>query len=445
LSILGSPLAPLRFQGFLNGSLLDLTFDHSGNSLKGRLSVDVMGKGIPYEWYLSLNHFDLRSLGTKIFFDDPRNYAYASADWKMKGLFTDWWNSIGELNISNLMLKYVHERELNSNSISIDMKDPVKIEMDKKAWNLQGTVPLTLRNELIEISIKTQNNAPPESLGILISGTIGAEIAKLFSQQVESTSGKVAFDVNITGNVEDPKIKAHIEDLAKKEDNPKWEPLSIGIADIRPAFQNINLDLNVENGVAVVKVFTAEKGSGKVALRGILDLGRKTEEGSALHIDLDDAAVTYPVPMIKSFDSVLDGQISITGKGAPYKIGGDITVVKARSTRPFDIRTEIVNALKKKSITADIRHEDPAVVFGLNIKADRSIVIKNRNIDVLLSTDLHIGGTDIAPEVSGQTQIEQGKFVYKQDFVINRGLVTFDDPVRLDPSLDIVAISDVPP
>jgi hypothetical protein len=445
LSVLGSPLAPIRFQGFLNSSLLDLTFDHSGNSLKGRLSIDILGSGVPYEWYLSLNHFDLRSLGTKLFFDDPRNYAYATADWKMKGLFKDWWSSSGEINLSRLLLKYVKDRQLNSNSISVELNNPVKIAISKSGWNFDETLPFRLGNDLIDLSVLTTKNLPPDSLGIHVRATIGAGIAKLFSEQIESTSGKIAADISISGPVTNPIITAHLQDLERKPGDQAWEPLSIGVADIRPAFQNIDMSIDFKDNIAEIKALSAEKGSGKVSARGVIDLAQISETGTNLMIYLEDTAVTYPVPMIKSFDSVLAGQISITGKTPPYKIGGDVTIVKARSTRPFDIRTEIINALKKKSLSGDLKNEDPMATFALNIKADRSIVIKNRNIDVLLSADLRIGGSDVQPQVSGQTDIEQGKFVYKQDFVINRGLVTFDDPVRLDPSLDIVAISDVPP
>lgn len=75
----------------------------------------------------------------------------------------------------------------------------------------------------------------------------------------------------------------------------------------------------------------------------------------------------------------------------------------------FDITTEIVNALRKKSLSSELRRDEPLVTFGLNITADRSIVIKNRNIDVLLSTNLRITGTDIAPIVSGQDQGPTGQ------------------------------------
>ena len=43
----------------------------------------------------------------------------------------------------------------------------------------------------------------------------------------------------------------------------------------------------------------------------------------------------------------------------------------------------------------------------------------------------------MAPVVSGLIEINRGRFFYKRDFSIQRGLINFDDPVKVDPSLDI--------
>jgi translocation and assembly module TamB len=39
--------------------------------------------------------------------------------------------------------------------------------------------------------------------------------------------------------------------------------------------------------------------------------------------------------------------------------------------------------------------------------------------------------------------VVRGKFVYKRDFSITRGIISFDDPLRVDPTLEITAVSEV--
>jgi hypothetical protein len=75
--------------------------------------------------------------------------------------------------------------------------------------------------------------------------------------------------------------------------------------------------------------------------------------------------------------------------------------------------------------------------------ADQSIAVNNRNLQSVLSANLQVSGTDVSPVVRGQIDVNKGKFIYKRDFQILRGGITFDDPVKPDPSLDIVAVSDV--
>lgn len=110
LSFLGSPLAPIRFQGFLNGSSMDLTFDHSGNSLKGRLSTDFLARGFTLRVDLSLNKFDIRLLWNEALFQRSEKLCLFDCGLAMEGNFSNWWNSQGTLNISDFILKYVYER-----------------------------------------------------------------------------------------------------------------------------------------------------------------------------------------------------------------------------------------------------------------------------------------------------------------------------------------------
>ena len=225
----------------------------------------------------------------------------------------------------------------------------------------------------------------------------------------------------------------------------QWEIfiISIGIADIRPSVRNIQLKVNYHEGRLFIDKLSAEKGSGKVNASGTVSLGKNGDEESHLDISLQDATIVYPVAFIKNFESQISGNLVVSGQGMPYKLAGDININRARSTREVDIRSEIINALRQKSIGSAIVSEKPKLTFDLNVTANQSINIHNRNLQTQLSTDLRVKGSDINPILSGQIEVNKGKFTYKQEFKITRGLVIFDDPVKPDPSLDILAVSDV--
>jgi translocation and assembly module TamB len=153
--------------------------------------------------------------------------------------------------------------------------------------------------------------------------------------------------------------------------------------------------------------------------------------------------VVYPVGVLKSFDSALSGSLTVSGAKAPWNVGGSIVVSRARSTREVDIRDEIVEALKRQAGEVDLGPRDPIVNLDLSVQVPGSIVVNNRNIQAVVGGVLQIQGTDQRPIVTGQMEVSRGRFVYRRDFRMTRGLVTFDDPVRPDPRLDINAVSEV--
>ncbi len=443
-TVFGATLAPINVKGFVKGSHLDLVVDHSGSAFEGRLSLDLMKKNLPYEWFFAFNRMDLRALGTQYFYGDPRNYAYLTANWQMKGEFGDWWRSVGTLDIKDIRAKYVQDIGAQTKTMQIRQEQPVKVLFTKDGWRFDEDKDLYLSGRNLQLRISATGSKPPERLGIKLESIIDMAIMREFTQQVDTARGKLRVVAELPGSVDKPDLTVEVTDL---KNSPfiaaTWTPVTLGLADLRPAFTNVRMRVIYKDGRLVIDSLNADKGSGSLSASGALNLAEDAEEESRLDVNLKDTTVIYPVAFLKSFETQLSGNVSVSGKGKPYRISGDVVIDRARSTQEVNIGEEIINALRRQSFTASVIAEKPTVVFDLNISADESINIHNRNLQSVLSADLQIKGNDITPSVLGQVEVDKGKFIYKRDFQITRGLVTFDDPVKPDPSLDILAVSDV--
>jgi hypothetical protein len=443
-SIFGSILSPVEFKSFISGGHFDVMVEHSGASLKGRLSFNIMEPKIPYEWFLTINRMDLRPFGTNFFHSDPRNYAYMTADWNMKGHFTDWWRSAGTLNLNDVRARFAQDIGAQTRTMQIRQEQPVSVEISEKGWKFKDDRDLYLTGKHLQLRLSLPENNPPEKLGVRLESIVDMGILREFSQAVDTATGKIRIIMQIDGPVENPNLTLEVTDL---KPNPfiaaTWSPVTIGLADIRPAFRNIRFRAVYEKGRIVIDSLQADKGSGKIAASGAMVLSEDIAESSRLDINLSDATVIYPVAFLKSFETQLSGLVTISGKGLPYKVSGDIVVNRARSTKEVDIRDEIINALRQKSIASGYINEKPIVTLDLNVTADKSINIHNRNLQSVLSADIQVRGDDINPIIGGQVEFDKGKFIYKREFQVQRGIVLFDDPVKPDPTLDILAMSEV--
>ena len=443
-AVFGTNMTAVNLRGFTRGGHVDLVVNQAGNSLDGRLSFDIFKPGYPFEWYLSCHRYDLRVLASTVLPDDPRNYLYFTGDWQLKGQFSDFWHSIGDLTINDLRGNYVNDIASQTHTIQVRQDQPVKMLFTKKGWFFENKKDLFLSGKYMQVKITTKESRPPERLGLLFESVVDAGIIKEFVQDVDTAEGKVNIIGSLLGSTSDPRPVIEVSDLQANElTAATWRPLSVGIAEIRPAFRNVKLKAAYKDGRIIIDRLAADKGTGTVAATGSINLGKTSNTESHLDINLRDATVVYPVAFIKNFESQLSGNLVVSGQGLPYKLAGDIVINRARSTREVDIRNEIVNALRQKSIGSSSIDQKPLLTLDLNVSANQSINIHNRNLQVQMSTDLRIKGTEKNPVLSGQLEVDKGKFTYKQDFKITRGLVIFDDPIKADPSLDILAVSDV--
>lgn len=441
-SFLGSPMAPIRVQGFANGSAVETVINQSGNALEGKLQFDFLEDGIPYEIYFQTSRFDLRALGTEFFYRDPRNYAYLSSTASLKGRFTEWWKSTGAIDLKDLRIRYVRDGSGDLRDVELSSQRPLHMDLTEKGWEIANGEQLSLSSSMMKINVDTTTNLPPDHLNVGISGELDMRLFSYLFTEIESASGKLRFQSLLSGSIAEPKFSLSIEDVkANQFTRINWEPVSLGIADLRPPLKNIEADIELKNGQLNLKRVSAEKGNGKITANGVLNLGSQDE--SRIDIMLKNAAVVYPVAIFKSFESSFDGNISITGKELPLRIGGEIRIVRARSTGEFDLRKEIFDAIRKRTYRVQSGPQNAIVELDLNVRAAQSVTLNNRTIQATLSTNLQISGTDASPVVSGVVEINKGKFVYKRDFKVTQGLITFDDPVRLDPKLDIMAECDV--
>ena len=438
--ILGSKVAPVKFNGFVDNSKIDLIINHGGNSLEGRLSLNLSKPGIPYEWYLNFNRTDLSFIATDLFAKDPRNFLYLTANWNMKGQFQNFWHSNGRLAVKDIRGKYSQELSGQNKSIDLEQDEPIEIDFSKDGWKIMDDKALFLNARNLRMRISLPNCKPPESIGIKATTILDLALLKEFSGEIDSASGKIRVITEITGPTDDIDVSVQVTDLKR---NPfiasTWRPVQLGLAMIRPPFRNVELDISYKNQRLEIINFSTNKGAGTINGNGSLNFDKDRIEPSRLNFNLDNATLVYPVAVLKSFETLLSGNISVSGNGIPFKLGGDVNITRARSTKEVDIRNEIFDALRRSNFRTELASEEPLVEFDLNINADKSINIHNRSVKAILSADLQIRGTDIAPQIIGQVEVNRGEFNYKRDFNIVRGIVTFDDPVKPDPSLDILA------
>ncbi len=442
-SLMSGKLAPVVLNFILTSKQLEGVLTHAGNALEARMKIDLIGRGYPYELKFNAKRLDLRSVLQKFFYEDPRNFAYFTASGSWNGELDNFFVADGNIDVTDLRTSFISDAAARTTSMNLQLESPVKMDLNKGKLTIRDDGDLVLAGQLARLRLETGDNILPNALDLRISSELDVRLLSYVIPQIDSAAGKVRAVGSINGSIYEPQFRFQVSDVKSNAYTvASWTPVTIGIADFKPSISEIGFDALWTNDSFQLLSFQGRKGGGQISANGKLYFDENRAENSRIDINVNSASLIFPVPVLKLFDASLDGTMTVSGSGFPLKIAGDLNIVRARSISEFDVRKN-VTILKKKSYEGTTRDGTPLFDFQLRINSDNSIVVANRNIQATMSANLLVTGNEYNPILNGQVEVGRGKFMYRRDFNINQAVITFDDPLRVDPKVDLTAYSDV--
>jgi len=195
------------------------------------------------------------------------------------------------------------------------------------------------------------------------------------------------------------------------------------------------------------RVRFSERAAELEAVRGTLAGGDLTLEGQLAYAggrlssyDIRPTgrglALRYP----EGLRSLLDAELRLFGDADQQWITGTINVRQALYTRRYDIASELL-ALRR-ALPSTQAAAQAGARLDLNVRAPGTLRIDNNLATLGARAELALQGTTDAPVVTGHAEIERGRLYFQgHTYVIQRGVLDFVNPQRLDPLFDIEAFT----
>lgn len=146
--------------------------------------------------------------------------------------------------------------------------------------------------------------------------------------------------------------------------------------------------------------------------------------------DLASAVATGSASVNRS----ADGKIKLTGA-----VTLDRADVSAQSKTPVGVvAMDVVERNRPQDLDQGLQRRPATggMILDLDLKAPRRIFVRGRGLDVELSLDAHVGGTSLAPQLSGVARMVRGEY----DFAGKRFEFDDDGVVYLSSQLDRIRL-----
>jgi translocation and assembly module TamB len=258
-------------------------------------------------------------------------------------------------------------------------------------------------------------------LDVRVNGTLDLGLAQTFNADVTS-SGTLAANATVTGSFDQPQFSGRA-DLRNG---------NVSLAGVPNGIFNANGRILFDGSRATIETLTAETGGGKLKVAGFAAFG------STLAFRLDLTATGVRVRYPEGVGSVSDAALSLTGTSERSVLAGDVTVNKI-SYNPRSDLSSILSAAQP----APTQSADTGVLAGMQfdvrIQTSPDIEFQTGLVaDLQTEADLRLRGTASNPALLGRIIIDQGNLTFLGNkYVINQGTISFYNPVKIDPVLNI--------
>jgi translocation and assembly module TamB len=256
-----------------------------------------------------------------------------------------------------------------------------------------------------------------------VHGTVNLPVLSTFEPDLIAT-GVSNLDATIRGSLQRPNVTGRME----------VKDASMFLRNVPNGLDKLTGSVVFDRTRANIEKITAQTGGGDLSLGGFVDFGGQ-QLLYRLQADAKSVRVRYPEAVSTTFDA----NLNLTGTATGSVLSGEIVVNKMGITPRTDIGSLIAEAGRGAPV-APAPNE-----FLRNMQVDlRVITSPDAELQTSLTRDIQpqanfrVRGTGARPVLLGSVSINQGEIqFFGNQYLINRGEITFANPVKNEPVLDM--------
>jgi len=315
--------------------------------------------------------------------------------------------------------------------------DTFNVEVEKIALASDGPIELTLRDQVISAqrcALVAEDSRftlagsldlkGDKLLDVRANGHVNVKLLQTFEPELIST-GTTDVDVRIKGTVANPIMVGRIT----------VSHIGLSMIDLPAGLSDLNGSLLLNQNRLEVEQLTGRTGGGKVTFTGFVSLG--TTIGFDLGAQGNEIRFRYAGVSVTS-----DQRLHLVGTLQNSNLTGDITVTRFAQNPTADLTFILARntpaEVPNPTSPLNNLHLDVRIVSAPELTVQTSLAKLSGDVD------LRLRGTPVKPVLLGRVNIAEGDIKLNgTKYHLERGDVTFSDPIRIDPILDVEATTHV--
>jgi translocation and assembly module TamB len=263
-------------------------------------------------------------------------------------------------------------------------------------------------------------------LDLAASGSINLKLAETLDPDL-TANGTTTFQVEAHGPLNNPGLRGRID----------FQDASLALEDLPNSLSQLHGTLEFNEDRLEVRSLTAMTGGGLLSVSGYLAY----QHGIFADLSVSGKGVRIRYP--QGVSSLADANLKLQGTQSNLLLSGNIMVTRFTVSPDLDIAALATQAGRIQPVAAP---DAPSNHVRLDVRIQSSPQLNFQNAYAKLAgdVDLRLRGTLATPSLLGQVSITEGTAtIAGTRYELQRGDITFTNPVRIEPSIDLNATARV--
>lgn len=288
--------------------------------------------------------------------------------------------------------------------------DPVHITGENTDLWLQGNVGL--KDE--------------KRLDLSASGSVNLRLAETLDPDV-TAGGTATFQVEARGPIDNPGLRGRVE----------FKDGSLALEDLPNGLSQLHGELEFNQNRLEVRSLTAMTGGGQLSVGGYLAY----QKGIFADLSVKGSGIRIRYP--EGVSSEADTTLQLQGTPASMLLSGNVLLTRFSVSPDLDIAA-LANQATAAQTVVPPNAPSNRVRLDVRIRSSPQLNFQNAYAKLAGDVDLRLRGTVASPSLLGRVSITEGNAtIAGTRYELQRGDITFTNPVRIQPTIDMTATARV--
>ena len=263
-------------------------------------------------------------------------------------------------------------------------------------------------------------------LDLAASGTVNMKLAETLDPDL-TASGVTTFQIEAHGTLKNPGLQGRID----------FQNCSIALEDLPNSLSQLHGTLVFNQNRLEVKTLTAMSGGGLLQVSGSLAYMH------GIYADLTVTGNGIRIRYPQGVSSLANTKLRLQGSQRNLLLSGDILITRFMISPDLDIAALAAQTNGVEAVTppnAPSNH----IRLDVHITSAPQLNFQNAFAKLAGDVDLRLVGTVASPSLLGRVSVTEGSaMIAGTRYELQRGEISFTNPVRIEPTIDLNATAHV--